>query len=116
MQPTAEEKQVRIEKTIVPSLRSTLANKAATLWESRAPILKFKPLDDIDPMMENQGIFSTNIVAKDLELDQWNFMERVLVDHFMEWVKSSHHEQDIDGDLSNAWKIFRKKGGRLFLF
>ena len=110
MQPTAEEKQTRIEKTMVPSLRSTLANKAATLWESRNPILKFKPLDDIDPLMETRGIFSTNILAKELDIEQWNYMQGILVNHFMDWVKSNHHEPDIDGELSNSWKIFRKKG------
>ena len=102
--------------TIVPSLRTTLASKAATLWESRAPLLKFKTLADVDMFAEHESMFSTQTVMEGCEPSELEIMEASLTNSFLEYArsdvtKSVPPDTESEDFTEPLWRLVKKKAG-----
>ena len=92
----------------VPSLRSTLASKAATLWENTNPLLLLKPLDDVDYYLDHETLFPTTTNPKHLDATEIDQMSLTLTDCFLELSKSPTLESESSPSL---WKLYKKKSG-----
>ncbi len=89
---TLKEQQIRKVKSAAvlgPSLRSTLANKAATLWESRAPLLKFRNTYDLDLFVGHEFMFTTDTIIEELDPTEFDSMQDLLCTAFLDISKSS---------------------------
>jgi hypothetical protein len=107
---------------IVPSLRSTLASKAATLWEARAPLLKFKTLKDLDPLNDEENVFSTQTLVEGLPGSDMQDMEDRLIDSFHSLLHGQLRPgNDLESEDASQrpstptalgdWKIVKKRMG-----
>jgi hypothetical protein len=99
--------QIKEKVPEVNSFSSSLALKAASFWEGRAAILKYKTFTDFDPFVDS-GLFSTGVNLADLSTEQMKVMEEELVKKFLEITNIAHSQNADDPSL---WKSYKKKGG-----
>ena len=95
------------EKAYPPSFTSSIASKAATLWEGTAPLLKFRAFSDFDPFIDSR-LFPTDLEISTTSVTQLKVMEEGLVDYFMETMNTPHTSSQ---DETSLWKMYRKKAG-----
>lgn len=95
--------QVKDKVAEASSFSSSLASKAANLWEGKL----FKPFSDFDPFTDS-NLFSTGVDVSELSTEQLNVMQDQLVKKFIEISNIAH---TVNSDDPSLWKSFKNKGG-----
>jgi hypothetical protein len=104
-----EKKNLKEKKLAQPTLRSAIANKAATLWEAHAPLLKLKNVVELDYFHNHENVFSIHQETNEQSINEYELMEASLVTGFLELARSDVH-LEILGDESSGWKLLKRKG------